>query len=223
MVSQYFSKEPVGDINPDEVVAVGAAIYGASLDQQLHAGPPPIPTDAQWTSAPTNMVSSPYAAQDATQGIASPYAAPLLLDVTPQALGVATAGGFCDILIARNENIPTERKRVFTTSKDQQDTVRLQIMEGDSKKSEENYKLGELVLTNLRPADRGDVSIEVTFEIDTNGILNVSATDKATRRTQRAQLNLSGAMGEEQIQALIARQRGIVMTDLPDGDPGAQP
>jgi molecular chaperone DnaK (HSP70) len=138
-----------------------------------------------------------------------------LLDVTSQALGIATAGGFCDTLIARNQNIPTERRRTFSTSKDNQDTVRIQIMEGDSRKAEENSKLGELLLTNLPPTPRGALSIEVTFEIDTNGILNVSACDTLTGQLQRARLDLAGTMQRDQIAAMAARQRNLQFADLP--------
>ncbi len=215
MVSQYFSRQPVRDVNPDEVVAVGAAIYAASLDQQfftnpgldtssladsladahVRKGPPPLPT-----------ASAPGAMHEA-----------LLIDVTPRALGVATAGGYSDQIIGRNENIPTERKRIFTTSQDDQTTVRIQVLEGESRRSEENSKLGELVLDGLRPTHRGDLKIEVTFEIDTNGILNVKALDVETQMVQATRLNLSGSLDRGEIERLMARQRGKeVLGDLPD-------
>lgn len=141
----------------------------------------------------------------------------LLIDVTPRGLGVATAGGFCDPFIERNENIPTERKRIFTTSQDNQNSVRIKVMEGESRRSEENNLLGELVLDNLRLAPRGDVRIEVTFEVDTNGILNVSAVDQETHQRQSARLNLSGGMDNDEIARLAARNRDTeVLGDMPD-------
>ena len=170
MVSDYFFKEPVANINPDEVVAVGAAIYANSLEEQIYA-------------------------MEAAQ---RPDRA-LLIDVTPQALGISTAGGFTDVIIGRNENIPPERTRVFTTSHDNQSAVTLQIVEGDSRRTEENAILGELQLSDIRPAPRGEVEIEVMFEIDTDGILNVSAIDRLTRNVQTAQLHIDGHLSNNEV------------------------
>ena len=161
-VKEYFFRDPVGNVNPDEVVSVGAAVYADSLSSSAGAG-----------------------AGGAGGGA-------LLIDVTPRGLGIATAGGYFDTIIERNENIPTERGRVFTTSRDNQETVRLEILEGESKQADENNKLGELTLEGIRPAPRGEVEIEVKFEIDTDGILNVSAVDRKTRRRQSARLQIAG-------------------------------
>ncbi len=236
MVSHYFSRPPVGNVNPDEVVAVGAAIYASSLDQQYYVepsssasmagfgqvAPPPIPGSGM----PIAMGPPPIpgsVAPPPIPGMAGPTDATgimheaLLIDVTPRGLGVATAGGFCDPFIERNENIPTERKRIFTTSQDNQNSVRIKVMEGESRRSEENNLLGELVLDNLRLAPRGDVRIEVTFEVDTNGILNVSAVDQETHQRQSARLNLSGGMDNDEIARLAARNRDTeVLGDMPD-------
>lgn len=182
MVSRYFVKEPVGDINPDEVVAVGAAIFAASLEADSGGG----------RSA-------------------------LLIDVTPQALGIATAGGFCDTVIERNENIPTERSRTFTTNRDYQDVVKLEILEGDSRRAEENRKIGELMLEGVRPAPRGQVQIQVTFEIDTDGILNVSAVDVETGLRQSARLAVAGSLSSEE----AARLRAQANYYEDEGDGGA--
>lgn len=226
MVSQYFSKRPVDNVNPDEVVAVGAAIYASSLDAQFYAPPPPLPETVKRENAmagPDWSQAESYDGEIMYEGSPS-YDPPsfgggqaLLIDVTPRGLGIATAGGFCDIIIERNENIPTERRRVFSTSKDNQTQVRIQILEGESRQADENRKLGELLLTGIRESFRGDVQIEVVFELDTSGILNATAIDTETGRQQSARLQLHGSMDEEEVRRLAKRQQKTsILSDLPD-------
>ena len=171
-VRHYFDKEPRADINPDEVVAVGAAIQGATLMQEPGVG------------------GQPKA---------------VLLDVTPRALGVATVGGFADTIIPRNAQVPIEQNRVFTTSADNQTEVVIQVCQGESRRFDENTKLGELRLDGLRPARRGEVRIVVTFEIDTDGILRVRAKDQETGKSQAATIHVLGTMTEEEIQGALAK------------------
>jgi molecular chaperone DnaK len=226
MVAQYFSKPPVDNVNPDEVVAVGAAIYASSLDEQFYA-PPALPEtvkreavagDGDWSKVPSFDGEIIY--EDEARAFDPPSyggGQALLIDVTPRGLGVATAGGFCDVIIERNENIPTERRRTFGTSRDNQDQVRIQILEGESRQANENRKLGELLLTGIRPAFRGDVRIEVIFELDTSGILNATAIDKETGRKQSARLQLHGNMDDDEIRRLAERQqRTTILDDLPE-------
>ncbi len=176
MVAEYFSKEPLTDINPDEVVAIGAAIQGAALDQD------------HFTAAGGTRRNTP-----------------LLLDVTPMALGVQTVSGFYDIIIQRNASIPCEVTRTFTTSTDDQTSVRLQIYQGDSKAAAENIKLGEIELYGLRPGPRGQVEIQVTFEIDTDGIVVVTAKDRETGIQQATRIEVSAGYSPEEIAQMLER------------------
>jgi molecular chaperone DnaK len=116
----------------------------------------------------------------------------LLLDVTPRTLGVATVGGFTSVVIPRNSQLPTDQTRVFTTSADYQDTVSIKVCQGESKKFSQNTLLGMVQLDGLRPAARGETKVEVTFEIDTDGILRVEAKDLDTGRRQNAAMRLVG-------------------------------
>jgi molecular chaperone DnaK len=168
----YFGMDPHANINPDEVVAVGAAIQAASLSRSPEQG----------------------------------HAGSVLLDVTPRALGIAVVGGFADTVIERNAQIPIEQTRVFTTSQDFQEQVRLQVCQGESRVFEENQGLGELVLDNLRPAPRGDVRVEVTFEINTDGILAVRARDPETGTEQKAQIQVLGTVSKDKMAALVKKQ-----------------
>lgn len=131
--------------------------------------------------------------------------APVLVDVTPLTLSVETVGGYCDALIARNTPVPCDRTRTFATASDHQTTVRVRVSQGESSRFGENTLLGELELTGLRPAPRGNVEIAVTFALDTNGMLNVSARDLGTDRATQAQLLLIGLPEPQQIAALVAR------------------
>ncbi|MCA9538899.1 MAG: Hsp70 family protein [Myxococcales bacterium] len=175
MVAGYFGREPLVDINPDEVVAIGAAIQGAALE------------------------ADPFAAGARAQ--------PLLLDVTPMSLGVQTAGGYVDVLIGRNAPIPCEQSRNFTTTADGQTSVRLQIYQGESRVAAENTKLGEVELVGLTPAARGQVEIQVTFEIDTDGIVVVTARDRQTGIEQEARIEVSAGYAPDEMQAMIDRSR----------------
>ncbi len=207
---QFFGKTAVSGINPDEVVSIGAAIFGASLVapvvsptaggvnfSQAGAGgddswmnnlssssaPPPIPGQAP---PPIPGQSGPPPQQ--------PAGGPLLLDVTPHALGVATVGGVMDIIIERNGQLPLERSRYFSTSRDDQTRVELPIYSGNSRRIEENHLLGVLTLENIPPGPREEVSIEVTFEVNTNSMLSIRATDMRTGVAQAAHLSIAGEM-----------------------------
>ena len=175
MVAEYFRREPMTELNPDEVVGIGAAIQGASL------------------------VVDPFAANAPPQ--------PLLLDVTPMSLGVQTVSGFFDVLIPRNASIPCDQSRVFTTTVDDQTTVRLQIYQGESKVAAENVRLGEIELYGLRAAPRGEVKIQVTFEIDSDGMVVVTARDRETGIEQATRINVSAGYSQDEVEAMI--ERGI--------------
>ena len=131
--------------------------------------------------------------------------AALLLDVTPRALGIGVAGGYCDMIIERNASIPVEQSRVFTTSTDNQIQVSIAIYQGEARRVEDNTKLGEVLLTNIRPAPRGEIKIRVTFEIDTDGILGVSASNEETNEAQSTKILLTGGMDEEKVEALVQK------------------
>ena len=125
-------------------------------------------------------------------------AGPLLIDVTPHALGVATVGGVMDIIIERNGQIPLERSRYFSTSRDDQTRVILPIYSGNSRRIEENRQLGVLELTDIAPGPREEVSIEVTFEVNTNSMLNVRATDMRTGKATQAHVAIAGVVDNVQ-------------------------
>jgi molecular chaperone DnaK len=151
--------------------------------------------------------AAPVPAQE--QGFSVPMTArapsALLLDVTPRAIGVATAGGFCDICIERNAAIPVEQSRLFTTSTDLQTEVSIAVYQGESRRVEENTKLGEVQLSGIRPAPRGTIKIRVTFEINTDGILGVSARNEETGQAQGTRIVLSGGIDEDQVERLVRK------------------
>jgi len=180
-VEGYFSKKPRAEINPDEVVAVGAAIQAAALTRSPEA-------------------------RDAVDSV--------LLDVTPRALGIAVVGGYAETIIERNAQIPVDQTRLFVTSQDYQTQVRIQVCQGESRQFADNQPLGELVLDKLRPALRGEVKVEVTFEIDTDGILQVSARDPETGKEERAHIRVLGTIPEERMDEIIERH-----ADLPAAPP----
>ena len=140
---------------------------------------------------------------------------PLLLDVTPHTLGVETAGGFAEPVIKRNAAIPVEQTRVFSTGSDWQDAVRVRVVQGDGRRLLDNQLLGELELSGLRQARRGEVKIAVTFIIDADGSFGVTARDLDTGRQEAIRIQLVGAMGEEELAVLMQRQQR--MAGMPGG------
>ena len=130
---------------------------------------------------------------------------PVILEVTPRSLGIATVAGFCEELIRRNSRVPTEIRRVFTTSRDQQNLVRIVVCQGESRRLDKNTVIGDLILQNLLPRPRGETSIEVTFVLDASGILQVHARDAQTGTEQRAALDLVGSVPQEDV--AVARDR----------------
>jgi len=164
MVRDFFKKEPNKSVNPDEVVAIGAAIQGAVLKGDI---------------------------RDV-----------LLLDVTPLSLGIETLGGVMTKLIEANTTIPTRKSEIFSTASDNQTSVEIHVLQGERPMAVDNKTLGRFILDGIPPAPRGVPQIEVTFDIDANGILNVSARDKATGREQKIRIEASGKLSEAEIQKM---------------------
>jgi molecular chaperone DnaK len=164
-VKSLFGKEPHKGVNPDEVVAVGAAVQGAVLTGEV---------------------------KDL-----------LLLDVTPLSLGIETLGGIMTPLIARNTTIPTKKSEVFTTAADSQTSVEVHVLQGERQMARDNRTLGRFHLDGIPPAPRGVPQIEVTFDIDVNGILNVSARDKATGKQQNITVTASSALTKDEIDRMV--------------------
>ncbi|MBN1684387.1 MAG: molecular chaperone DnaK [Gammaproteobacteria bacterium] len=165
VVKELFGKEPRKDVNPDEAVAIGAAIQGAVLSGDV---------------------------KDV-----------LLLDVTPLSLGIETLGGVMTKLIEKNTTIPTKATQVFSTADDNQGTVTIHILQGEREMASGNKSLGRFDLAGIPPAPRGIPQIEVTFDIDANGILNVSAKDKATGKQQSIVIKASSGLSEAEIQNMV--------------------
>jgi molecular chaperone DnaK len=181
IVEETFGKKPQTSINPMSVVAVGAAIQGAALMGSL------VPMADGGVSAP------------------SPAASAVLLDVVPRSLGIHTLGGYVDFIIERNSAIPLEQTRFFTTTTDNQRFVRIQVCQGEDEVFENNLKLGELVLSGLRDAPRGEVTVAVTFEINADGLLEVRAMDKETGQQQVATMRVLGGLDDQEIEQMAAR------------------
>ena len=133
--------------------------------------------------------------------VAPPAPAPVLLEVTPRGLGIATVAGFCEELIRRNARVPTEARKLFITSRDNQDQVRIIVCQGESRRLDNNTVIGDLVLQGLPPRPRGETSIEVTFALDASGVLQVRARDAQTGAEQRAALSLVGGVAQEDVAA----------------------
>ena len=130
-----------------------------------------------------------------------PRPAPILLEVTPRGLGIATVAGFCEELIRRNSRLPTEIRKLFTTSRDQQELVRIVVCQGESRRLDKNTVIGDLVLQNLPRRPRGETSIEVSFSLDPSGVLHVRARDAQTGTEQRATLDLVGGVAPDDLAA----------------------
>jgi molecular chaperone DnaK len=164
-VTEFFGKEPRKDVNPDEAVAMGAAIQGAVLSGDV--------TDV------------------------------LLLDVTPLTLGIETMGGVMTPLIEKNTTIPTNASQVFSTADDNQTAVTVHVLQGERKQAAQNKSLGQFNLEDIPPAPRGMPQIEVTFDIDANGILHVGAKDKATGKEQTIQIKASSGLSDEEVEQMV--------------------
>ncbi len=166
-VAEFFGKEPHKGINPDEVVAVGAAIQAAIL-------------------------AGEYQDRDI-----------VLLDATPLSLGVETLGGIFDVVIPRNTTIPTSKSKIYTTAEDNQTSVLIKVYQGERKVASENRLLGQFELTGIPPAPRGVPQIEVSFDIDSDGILHVKAVDKATNKEASIKIHARTSLSEEEIERMV--------------------
>ena len=164
-VKNFFGKEPNKSVNPDEVVALGAAIQAGVLQGDV---------------------------KDV-----------LLLDVTPLSLGIETLGGVSTKLIEKNTTIPTKKSQVFSTAEDNQPAVSIRVLQGEREMASDNKMLGNFELIGIPPAPRGTPQIEVTFDIDANGIVSVSAKDKGTGKEQKIQIQASGGLTDEEIQKMV--------------------
>jgi molecular chaperone DnaK len=181
-------------------------IYGVAAPQ-VPPTPPPPPPQAPLTPPPPKLTATQALAPIQTPLPPSlhPPLTPVLVDVTPRALVVETVGGWCDVIVQRNAKIPCERTRAFTTSSDMQSMVRVRVAQGEDATFGQNTYLGEVELTGLRAAPRGQVTIQVRFEVDESGTLKVFATDAGTGREAHATLQLVGIAGAQSISSMAAR------------------
>lgn len=174
-VEEFFGKKPNKGVNPDEVVAIGAAIQGGVLTGDV---------------------------QDV-----------LLLDVTPLSLGIETMGGIYDVVIEANSTIPTKKSKVYSTASDNQPSVEIHILQGERKMAKDNRPVGRFILDGIPPAPRGMPQVEVTFDIDANGILNVSAQDKGTGKQQSIRIEASTGLSKDEIERMKAEASANAETD----------
>lgn len=174
-VKEFFGKEPHKGVNPDEVVAMGAAIQAGVLQGDV---------------------------KDV-----------LLLDVTPLSLGIETLGGVFTRLIDRNTTIPTKKSQVFSTAEDNQSAVTIRVSQGEREMASDNKLLGQFDLVGLPPAPRGVPQVEVTFDIDANGIVNVSAKDKGTGKEQQIRIQASGGLSDDEIEKMVKDAEANADTD----------
>ena len=165
VVKAFFGKDPNRSVNPDEVVAIGAAIQGGVLGGDV---------------------------KDV-----------LLLDVTPLSLGIETLGGVTTVLIPRNTTIPTKKSETFSTAEDNQTTVEIHVLQGERQMATDNRTIGKFQLTGIPPAPRGMPQVEVTFDIDANGILHVSAKDKTTGKEQKIRIEASSGLSDQDIEKMV--------------------
>src|SRR5205807_4067935 len=164
-VKQFFGKDPARNVNPDEVVAIGAAVQAAVLKGDV---------------------------KDV-----------LLLDVTPLTLGIETLGGVFTRLIERNTTIPTKKSQIFSTAADGQTAVTINVLQGEREMAADNKSLGHFDLVGIPPAPRGVPQIEVSFDIDANGIVHVSAKDLATQKEQSIRITASGGLNKDDIDKMV--------------------
>ena len=158
------------------------------------------PSQAPPMRAPAALDMIPARPQQSPPTFAAPRAAaPVVLDVTPRGLGIGTVAGFCEELIRRNSRVPTEMRKLFTTSRDDQEAVRIIVVQGESRRMDNNTVIADLRLDNLPRRPRGETSIEVTFMLDANGILQIHARDPQTGREQRASLDIVGSIAQEDV------------------------